>query len=149
MTGRRFAKWWSCEDLPMSSDAWAQMTKRWRKAYQEHAALAQKNWLDRQSQLAPALAGGAMSDPPTSAAALAELWRSWMSFGDSLWGSPAGVAGQAQPGTGALGALPESLSLALASGGAGNGGLRPTGRGPRPAGGGGAGRLVAQRVGRG
>src|SRR5262249_17944905 len=144
MTGRRFAKWWSCEDLPMSSDAWEQMTKRWREAYQEHAALAQKNWLDGQSQLATALAGGAMSDPPTSAAALAELWRSWMSFGDSLWGSPAGVAGPAPPGTGGLGALPESVSLALASGGAVNEALRRMAEGPRLADVGASERLMAK-----
>ena len=55
----------------MSSDPWEEMTRRWREAYQEQAALARKNWLDGQSQLATALAGGATSDPPASAAALA------------------------------------------------------------------------------
>jgi hypothetical protein len=115
----------------MSSDPWEAMTKRWGEMYQEQAALAQKNWLDGQSQLAAALAGGAMSDPSASAAALAQLFRSWTTFGDSLWGSPAGVAGEARPGAAAFGALPESVWLSLASGGAVNESLRRMAEGPR------------------
>ena len=71
----------------MSGDAWAEMTKRWREAYEEQAALAQKNWLDGQAKLATALAGGAMSDPSASAAALTELWRSSTTVGDALLGA--------------------------------------------------------------
>ena len=67
----------------MSSDPWEEMTRRWREVYQEHAALAQKNWQDGQTQLATALAGGAMSDPPANATALAELWRSWTTFAET------------------------------------------------------------------
>jgi|KBSSwiStaDraftv2_1062776.scaffolds.fasta_scaffold280632_2 polyhydroxyalkanoate synthase subunit PhaE len=115
----------------MSSDPWEEMTRRWREVYQEHAALAQKNWQDGQTQLATALAGGAMSDRPASTTALAELWRSWTTFGGSLWGSPPGVTGEARPGAGALGALPESVSLSLASGGAVSDALRRMGEGPR------------------
>jgi polyhydroxyalkanoate synthase subunit PhaE len=115
----------------MSSDLWEQMTARWRDIYDENAALARKSWLEGQSQLTTAFAGGGQTDPPASAAALAELWRSWMSFGDSLWGSPPGVAGEARPGATALGALPESVSLSLASGGAVNEALRLMAEGPR------------------
>ena len=111
----------------MSSDPWEEMTRRWREVYQEHAALAQKNWQGGQTQLATALAGGATSDAPASATALAELWRSWTTFGGSLWGSPPGVAG---PGAAALGALPESVSLSLASGGAVSDALRRMAEGP-------------------
>jgi polyhydroxyalkanoate synthase subunit PhaE len=141
----------------MSSDAWEQMTKRWREGYEEQAALAQKNWIDGQSQLATALAGGATSDSSTSAAAaeksdepasataLAELWRSWMSFGDSLWGSPFGLtADGARTGTGALGALPESVSMSLAGGGAVDEALRRMAEGPRLADMGSAERLMAK-----
>lgn len=145
MTGRRFAKWWSCEDVPMSSDApWDEMTKRWREMYQEQATLVQKNWLDSQSQLATALAGGAMTDPSASAASLAQLWRSWMTFGDSLLGSAPGVAGEARPGAAVLGALPESVSLSLASGGAVNEALRRMAEGPRLADVGASERLMAK-----
>ena len=72
----------------MSSEPWEEMTRRWREMYQEHAALAQKNWQDGQTQLASALAGGAMSDRPASATAFAELWRSWTTFGEL----PVGIA---------------------------------------------------------
>lgn len=93
--------------------------------------MARKSWLEGQSQLTTAFAGGGHTDPPASAAALAELWRSWMSFGDSLWGSPPGMAGEARPGATALGALPESVSLSLASGSAVNEALRRMAEGPR------------------
>ena len=105
--GRRFARWWSYDESPMSSDPWEEMTKRWREVYQEQAALAQKNWLDGQSQLATALAGGAMSDPSASAAAMAQLWRSWTTFGDrpALSGDHPGAAeiSVAPPAGGTLG----------------------------------------------
>jgi polyhydroxyalkanoate synthase subunit PhaE len=107
----------------MTRDPWEEMTRRWRDMYQEHASLAQKNWLEGQAQLATALAGGTVGDP--------ELWRSWMAFGDSLWRSPLGVAGDAGSGTGALGALRESVSLSLASGGAVSEALRRMAEGPR------------------
>lgn len=115
----------------MSSDPWAEMTARWRDIYDENAALARKSWLDGQSQLTTAFAGGGQTDPPASAAALAELWRSWLTFGDTLWGTPSGGAGDGPPGPGGLGALTESVSLSLASGGAVSEALRRMAEGPR------------------
>jgi hypothetical protein len=101
----------------VTSDPWEEMTRRWRDMYQEHAALAQKNWLSGQSQFATALAGSGVTDQAANAASLAELWRSWMTFGDSLRGVLPGVPEDARPGAGALGPLAESVSLSLASGG--------------------------------
>ncbi len=117
--------------LRMSDGPWEDMTRRWRDMYQEHAASAGKEWLNGQATLASALADGGMSDPPASATALAELWRSLMTIGDSLWASPPGVAGDAEPGAGPLGALPESVSLSLAAGSAVSEALRRIAEGPR------------------
>ena len=114
----------------MSSDPWEEMTRRWREMYQEHAALAQKNWLDGQTQLATALAGGTMSDPPASAAALAELWRSWTTFGGSLWRTPPGVPARPAPARGA-GRMTEPLALSLAGGGEVGDTIRRMTEGPR------------------
>jgi hypothetical protein len=69
MMGRRSARWSSYEDVPIGSDPWAEMTARWRDIYDENAALARKNWLDGQSQLATAISGGGKTDPPVSATA--------------------------------------------------------------------------------
>jgi hypothetical protein len=121
----------------MTSDPWEEMTRRWREMYQEHASLARKNFLDGQAQLATALAGGAVVDP-------GELWRSWMAFGDSLWGSPLGGGGDAASGAGAIGALRESVSLSLASGGAVSEALRRMAEGPRLADVGTSQRLIAK-----
>jgi polyhydroxyalkanoate synthase subunit PhaE len=115
---------------PMSSDPWEEMTRRWREMYDEQAALTRKSWLDGQAQLATALAGGATSDAPASAAGLTELWRSWTTFGDSLFRVWPGV-GDGRAGPAALGALPESVVLSLAGGGAVRDALRQMAEGPR------------------
>jgi hypothetical protein len=54
-----------------------------------------------------------------------------MTIGDSLWASPPGVAGDAEPGAEPLGTLPESVSLSMAAGGAVNEALRRIAEGPR------------------
>jgi class III poly(R)-hydroxyalkanoic acid synthase PhaE subunit len=115
----------------VSSDPWAEMTKQWREAYEENAALARTSWLDGQKQLATALAGSGVTDPAASASALSELWRSWSTVGESLWKSPLDVAGNAGPGSGGLGALTDSVSMSLASGSAVAEALRSMTEGPR------------------
>src|SRR6478609_4930601 len=96
MTGRRSARWSNYEDVSMTSDPWEEMTRRWREMYQEHASLAQKNFLDGQAQLATALGGGAVSealrrmaegprlaDVGTSQRLIAKVMKLWLSVQDS------------------------------------------------------------------
>jgi hypothetical protein len=114
----------------VTSDPWEDMTKRWRDMYDEQSALTRKSWLDAQSQLAATLSGGATADAPASAAALTELWRSCTSFGDALLGAWPG-RGDGRSGSVGVGALPESVALSLAGGGAVRDALEQMAEGPR------------------
>lgn len=115
----------------MSSDPWAEMTARWREIYDQNAASARKSWLDGQSQLNKAFAGGRSDSDATDATELTDLWRSWLTFGDSTWWAPSTNVGEGWPGAKALGTLTESLSLSLANGGAVSQALRQMADGPR------------------
>jgi polyhydroxyalkanoate synthesis regulator phasin len=96
----------------MTVESWEELAKRWRAMYADQAAQAQKNWF---SQAAPgAMAGSAGGvDAPAGASALTDLWRSWTTLGNSLWGAPASTG---VPGAGVMGGLPDSISLSLAGG---------------------------------
>jgi polyhydroxyalkanoate synthesis regulator phasin len=115
----------------MTSDPWADMTARWREIYDQNAAAARKSWLDGQSQLSKTFAAGAKDSHGTDATALADLWRSWLTFGDSMWWAPSTNVGEAWPGAKALGTLTESLTMSLANGGAVSQALRRMADGPR------------------
>lgn len=70
------------------TDAWDDMSRRWRELYEgqaEVAAEVAKGWLEGQTKLASALAGsGSDTDPVADAAAMAEAWRSSMALGGML-----------------------------------------------------------------
>lgn len=115
----------------MSSDSWADMAARWREIYDENAALARKTWLDGQAELAKVFPTSDQDDPNANATALADLWRSWISFGDSLWGGASKELTDGWPSLTGFGALTEPITVSLAGGGAVNDVLRRMAEGPR------------------
>ncbi len=115
----------------MSSDSWADMAARWREIYDENAALARKTWLDGQAELAKVFPASDQDDPNANATALADLWRSWISFGDSLWGGASKELTDGWPSLTGFGALTEPITVSLAGGGAVNDVLRRMAEGPR------------------
>jgi hypothetical protein len=128
----------------MSANPWDEMTARWREMYEAQSAQAQKVWLDGQQQLSAAFTGAPKMAADTNATALTDLWRSWSTLGNSIWGS----AGAALPAMSSMGASPESISLSLASGGAVTDILRRLAEGPRFADVGTSERLMAQVMGK-
>ena len=84
---------------------WEELTGRWRELYEEQTKVSQM-WLDSQAQLAKTLAGvtDGEGDPPASATALADLWRSGMALGSK---------GNSLPGLGSTGAASATLSRML------------------------------------
>ena len=118
----------------MSSPSWDDMNRQWRELYDQQAKVAQ-GWLDGQAQLASTLAGaGSSGDSPArtaadDAAALAELWRSWMALG-SLGGSLPGMqAGGTANET--LGKMLDPVSLSLMGGNQVGEAIRRMTEGPR------------------
>ena len=72
----------------MTANPWERLARRWRELYEQQAELA-RSWLDGQAKLAapwlrPVPGGTAEAD----AAAMAELWRSWLTLGGSLGSMP-------------------------------------------------------------
>lgn len=125
----------------MTAKPWDEMTTRWREMYEAQTARAQQAWLDGQRHLNAALAGTPKTDDDAGAAALTELWRSWLALGDSSWSA----AGSSVPTMGTFGGMsPEAISLSMASGGAVTDMLRRMAEGPRFADVGTSERLTAQ-----
>jgi hypothetical protein len=114
----------------MNSQPWDDMAKRWSDTFQQHATLVRKQWLDGQARLTSTLASTQSTDPAASAAALTDLWRSWMGLG-GFWTAPGDSLGDASLSTGALGALPNSIALPLTSGSQVSQMLRRMTEGPR------------------
>lgn len=102
----------------MTAESWEDLAKRWREMYVDQAGQAQKTWFSQ--------SGGAMPGAP----AFTDLWRSWTTLGNSLWGSSANGAGNGIPGAGVMGGLPDSISLSLAGGGVVSDLLRRVTEGP-------------------
>lgn len=106
----------------MTAESWDELAKRWREMYADQAAQAQKNWFTQ--------SGGAMPGAPAGASAFTDLWRSWTTLGNSLWGSSGNDVSNGIPGAGVMGGLPDSISLSLAGGGVVSDLLRRVTEGP-------------------
>jgi hypothetical protein len=118
----------------MSAIPWEEFARRSRELFEQQAELA-KSWLDGQSRLAGTLArtgtGEDGTDPDQDAAAMAELWRSWLALGGSLG---AAMPGMAEPGKVAgetLGRFLDPMSLALVGGSQVGETIRKLTEGPR------------------
>jgi polyhydroxyalkanoate synthesis regulator phasin len=119
----------------MTVNPWQDFARRSRELYEQQAELA-KSWLDGQSRLAGTFAKVGTGDDGTGpgqddAAALAELWRSWLALGGSLG---AAVPGLAEPGEVAgetLGRFLDPMSLALVGGSQVGETIRKLTEGPR------------------
>jgi polyhydroxyalkanoate synthesis regulator phasin len=105
----------------MTAESWESLAKQWREMYLGQATQAQKTWLEAQGTDVPGGVGTA------SSSAFTDMWRSWTSLGNSLWGSSANTG---VPGAGVMGGLPDSISLSLASGGVVRDALRRVTEGP-------------------
>ncbi|WP_018601291.1 poly(R)-hydroxyalkanoic acid synthase subunit PhaE [Mycobacterium sp. 155] len=101
----------------MTAESWEDQAKRWRQMYVDQAAQAQ-NWFNQSE--------GAMPGTP----AFTDLWRSWTTLGNSLWGSSTNGVSKGIPGAGVMGGLPDSISLSLAGGGVVSDVLRKVTEGP-------------------
>ncbi|HEX8374627.1 MAG TPA: hypothetical protein VF606_05560, partial [Geminicoccaceae bacterium] len=95
---------------------WDDFGKRWREMLEHQAGLA-RDLVDGQAKVAGTLAGaGPDGGVGAQAAAVAELWRSWLTLGGSLGsavpmlGEPGKIAGET------LGRFLDPMSLALAGG---------------------------------
>src|SRR3712207_3360250 len=118
----------------MPVNPWEDFARRSRELYEQQAELA-KSWLDGQSRLAGTFAKVGTGDdgtgPGQDAAALAELWRSWLALGGSLG---AALPGLAEPGKIAgetLGRFLDPMSLALVGGSQVGETIRKLTEGPR------------------
>jgi polyhydroxyalkanoate synthase subunit PhaE len=118
----------------MSTNPWEDFARRSRELYEQQAELT-RTWLDGQSKLAGAFAQAGEADAPAGlgvdAAAMAELWRSWLGLGNSLG---AAMPGMAEPGRIAgetLGRFLDPMSLVLASGSQVGETIRKMTEGPR------------------
>lgn len=116
----------------MSVTPWEEFARRSRELFEQQAELA-KSWLDGQSRLAGTLAelGTGEDGAGEDAAALAELWRSWLALGGSLG---AAMPSMAEPGRIAgetLGRFLDPMSLALVGGSQVGETIRKLTEGPR------------------
>lgn len=103
-------------DTTPGTTPWDEMGKRWREMLDQQAELAQ-GLLGGQAKVAGASAAGPTGGVGAQAAAVAELWSSWLTLGGSLgsaavptMGEPGKVAGET------LGRFLDPMSLALAGG---------------------------------
>lgn len=114
----------------MSTSLWEDLARRSRELYQQQADLAQ-SWMEGQAKLAGTLADTGQGEGQAGAwgaeaAALADLWRSWLKLGSSFGSAVPGqmMPGQMMPGLGepgqiageTLGRFLDPLSLALVGG---------------------------------
>ena len=116
----------------MSVTPWEEFARRSRELFEQQAELA-KSWLDGQSRLAGSLAELGTGEDGTGddAAAMAELWRSWLALGGSLG---AAMPGRTEPGKIAgetLGRFLDPMSLALVGGSQVGETIRKLTEGPR------------------
>lgn len=109
----------------MSTNLWEDFARRSRELHQQQADLA-KSWMEGQAKLAGTLADTGQGEGQAGAwgaeaAAMADLWRSWLKLGSSFGSA---VPGQMMPGFGesgqiageTLGRFMDPVSLALVGG---------------------------------
>jgi hypothetical protein len=104
----------------MSTNLWEDFAKRSRELYQQQAELA-KSWMEGQAKLAGTLASGTGQAEGSQgwgaeAAALADLWRSWLKLGGSVGGAVPGLGEPGQIAGETLGRFLDPVSLALVGG---------------------------------
>ena len=98
---------------------WEDFAKCSRELYEQQAELT-KTWFAGQSSLAGAFAESGEADAQTGlgadAAAMAELWRSWLGLGNSLGATMPGMAQPGQIAGETLARFLDPMSLLMASG---------------------------------
>ena len=101
----------------MSVTPWEEFARRSRELFEQQAELA-KSWLDGQSRLAGSLTELGTGEDGTGedAAALAELWRSWLALGGSVGAAMPGMADPGKIAGETLGRFLDPMSLALVGG---------------------------------
>jgi poly[(R)-3-hydroxyalkanoate] polymerase subunit PhaE len=118
----------------MTVNPWEDFARRSRELYEQQAELA-KSWLDGQSRLAGTFAKVGTGDdgtgPGQDAAALAELWRSWLALGGSLGAAMPGLAEPGEVAGETLGRFLDPMSLALVGGSQVGETIRKLTEGPR------------------
>jgi polyhydroxyalkanoate synthesis regulator phasin len=118
----------------MSTNPWEDFAKCSRELYEQQAELI-KTWLDGQARLAGTFAKAGQDDAQTGmgadAAAMAELWRSWLGLGNSLGAALPGMAEPGQIAGETLGRFLDPMSLLLAGGSQVGETIRKMTEGPR------------------
>lgn len=118
----------------MSVNPWDDLARRSRELYEQQTELA-KSWLDGQSRLAGTLtnagSAGDGTGPGQEAAAMAELWRSWLALGGSLGTAMPGMAEPGRIAGETLGRFLDPMSLALVGGSQVGETIRKLTEGPR------------------
>lgn len=118
----------------MSTTPWEDFANRSRELYEQQAEVT-KTWFAGQTKLSGAFAEMGEADAPTglaaNAAAMAELWRSWMGLGNSLGATLPGLAQPGQVAGETLGRFLDPMSLLMASGSQVGETIRKMTEGPR------------------
>ena len=116
----------------MTANPWEDFARRGRELYEQQAEVA-RTWLDGQSKLASTLAAtpGQEDGLGADAAAMAELWRSWLTLGGSLGGMLSGAGGPGRVAGDTLGRFLDPVSLALVGGSQVGEAIRKLTEGPR------------------
>ena len=118
----------------MSTTPWEDFAKRSRELYEQQAELA-KTWFAGQTRFSGAFAETGEADAQTGlgadAAAMAELWCSWLGLGNSLGATMPGLAQPGQVAGETLGRLLDPMSLLMASGSQVGETIRKVTEGPR------------------
>ena len=118
----------------MSTTPWEDFAKRSRELYEQQAELT-KTWFAGQTKLSGAFAetgeGDAQTGLGADAAAMAELWRSWLGLGNSLGATMPGMAQPGQIAGETLGRFLDPMSLLMASGSQVGETIRKMTEGPR------------------
>ena len=104
------------------TNPWEDFAQRSRELHQQQAELA-KSWMEGQAKLAGTLAGSTGQEEGSQgqgwgaeAAALADLWRSWLKLGGSFGGAMPGLGEPGQIAAETLGRFLDPVSLALVGG---------------------------------
>ena len=118
----------------MSTTPWEDFAKRSRELYEQQAELT-KTWFAGQTKLSGTFAetgeGDAQTGLGADAAAMAELWRSWLGLGNSLGATMPGLAQPGQIAGETLGRFLDPMSLLMASGSQVGETIRKMTEGPR------------------
>ena len=104
------AKWSCYEEARMTSTDWDEFTRRWRDLWSQQAEQS-RNWFENQWRPAdlPDGPGGMAASSADTAAAMTELWRSWIALSGSLGRNLPGLTDTAGVAAGTLGRLLDQL----------------------------------------